>query len=235
MPLCTNAGRNGPPRYSGSRNGSRCDEVRRNRPCQRAPLVVRLADEPHVAEAQVAEASVDELGGGARRARAEVARVDERHGEPFARGVRSGRSADHAAADHEQVEVGARERLPGRRPGQQRVRPRLPPRRVDDLDTGERRRLRPVEPCGDDQAVRRRLEHVRAVAVPEPAGVDRGPARPPGQERHRARRGAADDHLAVVAPRRRGPPARCCRRTGRRAARRGRSPPSARRASHVHA
>ena len=60
---------------------------------------------------------MDELGGGARRARAEVARVDECHGEPFARGVRSGRSADHAAADHEQVEVGARERLPGRRPG----------------------------------------------------------------------------------------------------------------------
>ena len=86
-------------------------EVRRDGPGQRAPLVVRLADEPHVSEAQVAQATVDELRRRARRARAEVPRVDERDREPGAGGVRGGRRADHAASDHEQVERRSLERV----------------------------------------------------------------------------------------------------------------------------
>jgi hypothetical protein len=78
---------------------------------QRAALVVRLAHEAHVAEAQVAKTAVHELRRGARRARAEVAGVDERDREALARGVRGGGRADHATADHEEVVRCAPERL----------------------------------------------------------------------------------------------------------------------------
>ena len=78
---------------------------------QGAPLAVRLADQANVAETQVAQPAVHELRRGARRPRAEVARVDERDGEPFPRSVRGGRRSDHAAADHEQVERRPLERL----------------------------------------------------------------------------------------------------------------------------
>ena len=79
-------------------------EVRRDGPGEGTPLVVRFADEPHVAEPQVPQTAVDELRGGARRARAEVPRVHECHRKPGARGVRGGRRADHSPSDHEQVE-----------------------------------------------------------------------------------------------------------------------------------
>ena len=58
---------------------------------QRAPLVVRLAHEAHVAQAQVAKAAVDQLRGRARRPASEVARVDERDGEAGAGRVRGDR------------------------------------------------------------------------------------------------------------------------------------------------
>ena len=96
-------------------------EVRRDGPGQRAPLVVRLADEPHVSEAQVAQATVDELGRRARRSGAEVPRVDERDREPGAGGVRGGRSADHAASDHEEVERRPLERVSRSGPARLRV------------------------------------------------------------------------------------------------------------------
>ena len=86
-------------------------EVRRDRPGERPPLVVRLAHQADVPETQVAQAAVDELRGCARRARAEVPGLDQRDGEARACGVRRRRGTDHAAADHEQVECRPPERL----------------------------------------------------------------------------------------------------------------------------
>lgn len=109
------------------------DEVRRDRPGQRASLVVRLADEPHVAETEVAQPAVDELRGGTRGARAEVARVDERDREALTRRVCGRGGPDHAAADDEEVERRPRERVARRLPGQSglvhAVRPELMGRR----------------------------------------------------------------------------------------------------------
>ena len=85
--------------------GQPADEVRRDDAHQRPPLLVGLADEPHVAEAEVAEAAVDQLGRRGRRAAAEVAPVDERNREPVSRGRLGDAGADDAAADHEQVEA----------------------------------------------------------------------------------------------------------------------------------
>ena len=85
--------------------GQPSDEVRRDDSHQRPPLLVGLADEPHVAEAEVPEAAVDQLGRRRRRAAAEVAPVDERHREPVGRGRLGDAGADDAAADHEQVEA----------------------------------------------------------------------------------------------------------------------------------
>ena len=86
-------------------------EVRGDVGGQGTPLVVGLAHEADVAEAQVAEPAVDELRRRARRPRAEVARVDEGHRETRAGCVGGRRRADHAPADDEQVERRARERL----------------------------------------------------------------------------------------------------------------------------
>ena len=67
--------------------------------------MVRLADEPHVAEPEVAQAAVHQLRRGARGSPGEVALVDERDLEAV-RGRRLGDAgADDAAADHEQVEL----------------------------------------------------------------------------------------------------------------------------------
>jgi hypothetical protein len=59
-------------------------EMRRDDGHERAPFVVSLANEADVAEPQVAQAAVDELRRGAGSRAAEVAAVDERHGEPDA-------------------------------------------------------------------------------------------------------------------------------------------------------
>ena len=164
-------------------------------------------------------------------------RVDERHRKPCARGVRGGRRADHAASDHEQVERRSLERLArGGAP------PRVPlahsgfvhARRPAASTTSTRAKgasAGQVEPRRDDVVLGSDLEDLRSVAVAEPARVHRRPARPPGQQRHRAGGRAAHHHLAVphldVVDQRAGaavePP--------RRAARRGRSPRSARRGS----
>ena len=180
-------------------------EVRRDGPGQGAPLVVRLADEPHVSEAQVAQAAVDQLRRRARRARAEVPRVDERDREPGAGGVRGGRRADHAASDHEQVERRPLERLSRGGPARLRVigyahRGFVHARRPAGSTTstpGEGRVAGQVEPRRDDVVLGRDLEDLRSVAVAQPARVHRRPARPPGQQRHRAGRRAPHDHVAV--------------------------------------
>jgi hypothetical protein len=67
--------------------------------------MMRLAHEAHVAEAEIAETSMDELRGSARGRAAEVARVDERDREACAGGVSRDSGADDPAADDEQVEA----------------------------------------------------------------------------------------------------------------------------------
>ena len=62
-----------------------------------------LAHQPDVAETEVAEAAVDQLRRGARRAAAEVAAVDERDSEPVRSGELGDPGPDDPAADHEQV------------------------------------------------------------------------------------------------------------------------------------
>ena len=124
------------------------DEVGSDHPRQQPALVVRLADEPDVTETQVAQTTVDQLGGRTRRAAAEIAGVDERHREPGARSVRRRGGADDAAADDEEVEPARRElveRLPAGQTANG-VRPRLPSGCVGDLDAdvpGGRRQLEP--------------------------------------------------------------------------------------------
>jgi hypothetical protein len=78
-----------------------------------APLLVRLADEPHVAETQVAEAAVDELRGRARRRGAEVALVDQRDREPRVRRLVGDAGPDDPGADDQQVELAACELFEG--------------------------------------------------------------------------------------------------------------------------
>ena len=80
------------------------DEMRRDDPGQQPPLVMCLPYETHVAEAQVAQAAVDELRRRARGRPAEVARVDERDREPGPSGVGRDPRSDDPGADHEQVE-----------------------------------------------------------------------------------------------------------------------------------
>jgi hypothetical protein len=80
-------------------------------PHERAPFLVRLADQADVSEPEIAEAAVDELRGGTRGRPAEVAAIDERDCEAGARGLRGDARADDAAADDEQVEARAAQPL----------------------------------------------------------------------------------------------------------------------------
>ena len=85
-------------------------EVRRDDLRQHASFVMRLAHEPDVAEAQVAETAVDELR---RRARRPPAKSSPRPARPQARpgGVGGDGSADDPSSDDEQVEAPGRELL----------------------------------------------------------------------------------------------------------------------------
>src|SRR5262249_42677675 len=69
-----------------------------------AALAQGLADEADVAEFEVAEPAVDELGGGAAGAGGEVALVDEADAEPAEGGVQRDAGAGDAAAEEEEVE-----------------------------------------------------------------------------------------------------------------------------------
>ena len=79
------------------------DEVGRDDVHQQPPLGVGLAHQPNVAEAQVAQAAVDQLRRGARRAAAEVPAVDQGDSEPVGSGELGDTGPDDPAADHEQV------------------------------------------------------------------------------------------------------------------------------------
>ena len=110
MPLCMNAGRRA---HLVEREQERdaVHEMGRDHRRQRAPFVVGLPHEAHIAQAQVAKAAVNQLRGGARRPASEVACVDERNGETGAGSVRGDRGADDATAGDEQVEAAPRELL----------------------------------------------------------------------------------------------------------------------------
>src|SRR5918999_5503783 len=81
------------------------DEVRCDDLHERAPLPMGLPDEANVAEAQVAEAPVDELRRSARGLGAEIRAVDKRDRETGAGRLAGDPGADDAAADHEEVEA----------------------------------------------------------------------------------------------------------------------------------
>ena len=81
------------------------DEMRRDDVRQRPPLVVSLAHQPHVAQAQVAQAAVNQLRRRRRGGGCEVAPVDERDRESVRRGGLRDPRPDDPAADDEQVEA----------------------------------------------------------------------------------------------------------------------------------
>jgi len=95
----------------GEEEGEAPDEVRRDDAHERPPFLVGFADEPHVAEAQVTQAAVDELRGRARRRRAEVALVHERHRKACTGRLAGDPGPDDPGSDDEEVELAARELL----------------------------------------------------------------------------------------------------------------------------
>ena len=72
---------------------------------QQAPLRQRLGDEAEVEHLQVAQAAVDQLAGPARRARGEVAGLDEPDAEAARGRVERRTASDHATADDQDVEL----------------------------------------------------------------------------------------------------------------------------------
>ena len=74
----------------------RLDEVRRQAVEQQAALAQRLADEPELELLEIAQAAVDQLARPARRARGEVALLDERDPQPARSRVERRAAADDA-------------------------------------------------------------------------------------------------------------------------------------------
>ena len=80
------------------------DEMRGDDVRQRPPLVMRLAHEADVAQAQVAESAVNQLRRGRRGGCREVAAVDEGDRQPVRRRGLGDARPDDPAADDQQVE-----------------------------------------------------------------------------------------------------------------------------------
>src|SRR5262249_18611602 len=87
------------------------DEVRRDAGHEMAALLVCLAYEPHVAEAQVAQPAMDELRRGARGLPAEVTAFDERYRKPVPSRECCDSGPDDPATHDQQIEVSAGELL----------------------------------------------------------------------------------------------------------------------------
>ena len=205
-------------------------EVRRDDVHQHAPLVVRLAHEPDVAEAQVAQPAVDELRRRARRRAGEVALVDERDRAGRAptppRRCRRRRSRRRSRAGRTRASRAARGPATRLLSTADSSRPGMPA--VSDTTTrpngargGFSRRQAVMRPA------RVALEDRRRVRIAEPAGVRARAAMARGDERHALRRRAAHDDGVAVVLRRSRSPGRSSRRSCRRAARRARPPASA--------
>ncbi len=82
----------------------RADEVRAERVQQQRPLPQRLTDERDVELFEVAQTAVDQLAGPAGRAGREVARLDQRHGQPTGGRVERDTCAGDAPADDDDVD-----------------------------------------------------------------------------------------------------------------------------------
>ena len=80
-------------------------EMRRDDVHQQSALVMGFAYEADVAKPQVAQATVDQLRGGGRRAGAEVGLVEERDGEAGTCRLGGDSGSDDPGSDHEQVEL----------------------------------------------------------------------------------------------------------------------------------
>ena len=105
----------GPAAIDGEHEVERPDEVRRDDPAEGVHLGQRLADEAEVPEAQVAEAAVHELRGGARRAGGEVVALDEGDAETVTGSQFGDPRADDPTPDDEQVEPLSAQALEGER------------------------------------------------------------------------------------------------------------------------
>jgi hypothetical protein len=113
-------------------------EVRRELLQVQPAFLQGLGDEPEVEHLQVAQAAVHELAGPARRARREVARLDQTDRETAGGGVEGGAGADDSSPDDQDVERGGLHRVEGGLTGVGRERDgahassetETPPRRV---------------------------------------------------------------------------------------------------------
>ena len=104
------------------------DEMRRH-PQQDFALDQRLAHQPEPAVLEIAQAAVDQLGGGRRGAGREVVLLDQQHAKTAAGGVAGDAGAVDAAADDGEIEI---RHAPPAGPGRQHARPRDRAQATDD-------------------------------------------------------------------------------------------------------
>jgi hypothetical protein len=90
--------------YSATEERHRAHQVRREPGGEQPPLAQRLVHQPELQLLQVAQAAVDQLRRPAGRAGGDVARLDQRHGQPARRGVERGTGPGDAATDDDHVE-----------------------------------------------------------------------------------------------------------------------------------
>src|SRR6476660_5432450 len=102
-----------PPVRQREKKRQRLDQMRCQRGQRQLPFVQRLADQPELQLFEVAKPAVEHLRATARRAGSEVTGLDERDLQPAGRRVKGGARADHATADHDDVELLVAETLPG--------------------------------------------------------------------------------------------------------------------------
>jgi hypothetical protein len=91
----------------------RPDQVRSQALDQEAPFAQRFGDEPEVEHLQIAQAAVDELARPAGRSRGEVAGLHQADAESPGGRVERRPTADHAAADDQDVELLRAHRVEG--------------------------------------------------------------------------------------------------------------------------
>ena len=92
-------------RGSGSRNGIGRTRCGREPGGEQAALLQRLVDQAEIELLEVAQAAVDELARARRRARGQVARLDQGDRQPAGGGVERRAGAGDAAADDDDVEA----------------------------------------------------------------------------------------------------------------------------------
>ena len=93
----------------------RPDQVRSQPLKQQRSLPERLAHEPDIELLEITQAAVDELARAGRGTRAEVPGLDQPDRQAAADGVERDARPDNAAADHEDLVLGAGQRVQGGR------------------------------------------------------------------------------------------------------------------------